>query len=307
MALHRSSGRARLGTGLAVATMLAWGVLPIPLAILLERLDPVTLTWTRFVVSSFVLAGVLAYRGRLPQLSRLQGRGWGLLAVAVLGLAGNYVLFLLGLGLTTPNNIQVLGQVSPLLLAAGGMWIYGERFERRQWLGFAVLLLGLGLFFRDQLGALVATADRYLLGAAASLGASLAWAIYGLAQKQLLVRLPSPALMLCLYIGCAGVLWPGAAPIELLSLDATGFWLLVFCSLNTVVAYGSFAASLEHLEAARVSAILALCPVATLLFVALTHALAPGLLVAEHISTVTLLGAAIVVLGSLITSLAGRR
>ena len=60
-----------------------------------------------------------------------------LLIVATLGLAANYIGFLLGLDHTSPANAQVLIQLGPLLLALGGLVVFRERFAPAQWLGFA--------------------------------------------------------------------------------------------------------------------------------------------------------------------------
>ncbi len=110
---------------------------------------------------------------------------WLLLA-ATLGLAANYIGFLLGLDHTSPANAQVLIQLGPLLLALGGLVVFRERFAPAQWLGFTVLVVGLGAFFASQLAAIGRESDRYLVGVAWIGFAALTWAIYGLAQKQLL-------------------------------------------------------------------------------------------------------------------------
>jgi drug/metabolite transporter (DMT)-like permease len=303
MALHRTSGRTNLGLALAAACMLAWGTLPIALTLLLRTLDPVTLTWFRVCVSAIVLVIVLAHRGALPALRELDWRGWGLLVLATAGLLSNYIGYLIGLELTTPANIQVLSQLSPLILVGGGVWLFGERLARPQLIGFGALIGGLGLFFADQLGAMAERADRYLLGTAVIVGASITWSIYGLAQKQLLTRMPSQSLMVCVYAGCALALTPLAQPTGLSELSAFESGLLAYCALNTVVAYGAFSASLEHAEASRVGAVISLTPVATVGFIGLTEVLSPGLLVAEHLSLTTLLGALIVVGGSVMASL----
>jgi drug/metabolite transporter (DMT)-like permease len=83
--------------------------------------------------------------------------GWALLAVAVLGLAANFLAFLVGLDLTTPANAQVLIQLAPMLLGLGSLVVFGERYERLQWLGIGVLVLGLLVFFASQLRALSPT------------------------------------------------------------------------------------------------------------------------------------------------------
>jgi len=258
MSLHQASDEVRLGVALATLTILMWGTLPVALPILIERLDAETLVWFRFVVSSLMLGALLAFRGGLPAPRDLGRRGSGLLVVAVLGLTANYVLFMHELDLTTPANAQVLIQVGPLLLAVGGLVIFRERFNRMQWTGFAVLIAGLGIFFSDQLLALIESAERYLFGCAVMVAAALTWAVFGLAQKQLLTRLPSQTLMLCIYIGCALCLTPLAQPQQIAGLTGSQLALLFFCALNTILGYGAFAAALEHLEASRVSAVIGL-------------------------------------------------
>jgi drug/metabolite transporter (DMT)-like permease len=306
MALHQPTGRSRLGFALAAVTMLLWGVLPLALKLALRDLDAVTITWFRFGVASAALAAWLAARGALPALGALGRSGWALLAVAVLGLAANFIAFLVGLDLTTPANSQVLIQLAPMLLGLGSLVVFRERYERLQWLGLGVLVVGLGLFFRGQLLALAANLDRYLLGSALMVVAAVTWAVYGLAQKQLLRALPSQALMLCIYVGCFLCFSPGARPGALGGLSAGSLAVLLFCAANTLVAYGAFASALHHWQASRVSAVLALTPLATLGFSTLAAALLPAELPPEPISAASLAGAAAVVAGSLLVTLGAR-
>jgi drug/metabolite transporter (DMT)-like permease len=305
MDLHRSSGRSGLGFVLAATTMLLWGVLPFALKIVLAAMDPQTITWWRFLISTLLLGGILAASGGWPRLAGLGGTGWVLLGVATLGLAANYLAYLVGLHLTTPASAQVLIQLAPLLLALGALVVFREPFGRWQWLGFGILAGGLLLFFASQLRALASEAERYLLGALSILVAALTWAVYGLAQKQLLHWLPSQPLMLCVYAGCTLCFTPGADPGAIRSLDAFQLGALLFCALNTLAAYGAFSAALQHWEASRVSAVLALTPLATLGASTLLSSLGPGWAAPERISATSWLGACGVVLGSLAMSLAG--
>jgi drug/metabolite transporter (DMT)-like permease len=175
-----------------------------------------------------------------------------------------------------------------------------------QWLSFAVLISGLGLFFASQVAALVRDLDRYLLGNAIMVGAAATWAVYGLAQKQLLHLLPSQAIMLCIYVGCTALFTPLATPAAILLLDGVQLAVLAYCALNTAVAYGAFAEALQHWEASRVSAVLALTPLATLASVELVELWWPSLeLQPRPLSWTSLAGAGLVVLGSLATSLTG--
>lgn len=307
MERHRASGRSGLGFGLAATTMGLWGVLPLALEVALRSVDPITLIWFRFVVAALLLGAWLAARGGLPRLRGLRAADGWLLAVAMAGLAVNYVGFLLGLQRTTPANAQVLIQAAPLLLAVGGLVVFRERFARLQWLGLAAIAAGLAGFFASQLGALGRELGRYLSGVSWIAVAAVTWAVYGLAQKQLLRALSSQGVMLCIYAGCALVFWPWAAPGTLARVSGADAAVLAFCALNTLVAYGAFAAALEHWEATRVSAVLALTPLATLACSAAAARLLPGAAAPETLSPASWAGAAAVVAGSLLISLGGRR
>ena len=307
MELHRPSGRVGTGLVLALTTMVLWGVLPLVLEVVLRALDPVTITGFRFGVSAVAMVVWLGARGALPRLRRLSGTGWALLAVATLGLAANYLAYLVGLDLTSPANAQVLIQTAPLLLALGGIVVFRERFTPLQWLGFAVLVCGLGAFFASQLRELAAEITRYLRGVAVIGVAAVTWAGYGLAQKQLLRSLSSQGIMLCIYAGCFLLFLPGTELSRVAELDGAALFALLFAAANTLVAYGAFAAALEHWEASRVSAVLSLTPLATLGFAALGHAWLPAWVPPEALSATSLLGAALVVAGSMTISLGGRR
>jgi len=287
--------------------MLLWGILPLALKILLRAMDSPTIVWYRFFLSSVLLGALLAWRGGLPPIARFSRTQWLLLAIATVGLALNYLAYMVGLELTSPANAQVLIQLAPLMLALGGLLVFREHFSRLQWAGFCILILGLATFFGGQLRALASSLDRYLLGSATLVGAALTWAIYGMAQKQLLHWFSSQAVMWCIYAGCTVCLALLAKPAAILGLDGMELGVLLFCALNTLVAYGAFAAALAHWEASRVSSVLALTPLATLAFAWLSSALWPSLVMPEAISPTSLLGAVAVVGGALLTSLGGNR
>ena len=306
MALHQASGRWRLGLGLTLATALFWATLPIALKVALEILDPLTLTWFRFLVAALVTAAWLGLRGGLRGYGGLSRRHWWMLGVAALLLLGNYVFFLLGVQHTTPANATLLIQLAPLLMALGGIWVFGEHFRAAQWLGLALIAVGMVLFFRDQLAA-AQQPPGYLLGSAWVILAALVWAGYALLQKQLLLKLGSMQILLLIYIAASVALLPFARPAALLQLDALHWAMLGYCALNTIGAYGAFAEALAHWEASRVSAILAATPLLSIAAVALVHALWPQLLAPERISAIGYAGAGLVVVGSATVSLLGRR
>ncbi len=303
MALHQTSGRWQLGLALSLVTIFLWGILPIALAVTLQALDVYTVTWFRFMMAFGLLAVYLAARKQLPTWQKLREASLGMLAIATVFLGLNYLLFLQGLAQTSPTTSEVIIQLAPVLLGFGGIAVFKERYTLYQWLGLGILTLGLVLFFHEQLKTVLTAQATYLLGNAILVIAAIAWAIYALVQKQLLRQLPSASIMLVIYGGCTILLSPFATPQRLLTLSPLHLGMLLFCGLNTLMAYGAFAEALEHWEASRVSAVIALAPLVTLVAVWVVSWLTPTLIAPEHLTVLGVLGAILVVAGSMAIAL----
>lgn len=304
--LHRASGRWKLGLALALVTAACWATLPVALKMSLEVLDPMTLTWFRFSFAAVVMLLWLGLRRQLVVYRSLRARDWRWLSAATLLLIGNYVGYLLGVHYTSPGNAQLLIQLAPLLMALGGIWIFRERYVAGQWLGLAVIVCGLALFFADQLRGAIGAGTTYVLGSVIVGLASLSWAAYALIQKQLLLKLDSSHILAAIYVFSALLLWPFAHPSRLFALDALHWSLLGYCAVNTLVAYGAFAEALAHWQASRVSAVLATTPLLCLLAVGLTHGMWPEAIAAERVTMFGIFGASLVVIGSALSSLLGQ-
>lgn len=307
MPLHQVSGRSRLGLALSLLTVLLWGLLAIALKIVLQELDPFTVTWFRFTVSGLLLGGYLALRQQLPTWQQLRKVPLPIFLVAVGGLTMNYVLFLIGVGKTSANNAQVITQIAPVIMGMASLVIFKEKYNYKQWGGVAILVCGLLLFSHDQVRSLITSFDTYMWGNALLVLGAIVWAFYGLAQKQLLLNLPSPSVLLCLYLSASTVLAPMAHPQKLLSLSALPLAALIFCALNTLIAYGAFAAALEHWEASRVSAVITLAPLVTLIASAILPNFVPQFLPPSPLTWLGYLGAIAVVFGSMVISLGANR
>jgi drug/metabolite transporter (DMT)-like permease len=304
--MHRTTGRWQFGLVLTLITVFMWGSLPIPLKILVGVVDAVTITWFRFLVASVLLGAWLAWRGHLPSLRKLSRTELLLLAISIVGLAGNYVLYLLGLEHISPGAAQVVIQLAPMFLLLGGLIVFRERFGAVQWLGFAILCAGLVLYFHDRLGELFDAHASYGAGVIMVVVAGSMWAAYAMAQKQLLKAMPSEVIMFCIYAASVVLFLPATHPTHLARLDGAQVALLIYACLNTIVAYGCFAEALDHWEASRVSAVLAITPLLTLVFVSWLAQLAPGVLPPEGLDALSIAGACIVVVGSALSALAPR-
>ncbi|AFZ56566.1 DMT family transporter [Anabaena cylindrica FACHB-243] len=301
--MHQSSGRWRLGLGLSLVTVFLWGILPIALKVTLQALDVYTIIWFRFSMSFVLLAIYLSVQGKLPIIEELRSSSGKLLAVVTIFLATNYFFFMQGLALTAPANAEVIIQLATVLLGFGGLVIFKEHYTLRQWIGVSVLTLGFALFFNAQLTNLITAQGQYLLGSGLVVLGAVAWAIYALAQKQLLQSLSSSKIMLIIYGGCALLFTPLAKINTVFSLNPLHLGMLLFCGLNTLIAYGAFAESLAHWEASRVSAVLALAPIVTLISVWIVSSIFPTLIPSEHITIIGIIGALLVVIGSVAIAL----
>ena len=301
--MHISSGRWVYGLCLALVTAFLWGILPIKLKQVLQVMDPVTVTWFRLMVSGMLLFIWLAAKRQLPSFKALGMRGKGLVALAVFGLVGNYILYLLGLQILSPGTAQLIIQVGPILLLIGSVFLFKERFTIAQGFGLAVLLIGFTLSFNQRLAELLTSMSEYTTGVLIAFLAATVWTLYGLSQKQLLTVWNSFQVMMVIYLFCALVITPWAHPMEALLLSPVQGWLLLACCLNTLVAYGAFAEALAHWEASRVSATLALTPLVTFASVAVAAWLWPDFVKHEDINALGYGGAVLVVVGSAVVAL----
>jgi len=307
MAKHNQhlTGKWQLGFALAAAAMMFWATLPVALKVGLEALDPWTLTWFRFALAAVLTWLYLMFSGKHRELSRLDRPGWVFLLIAAVMLVANYVGYLVSLHLTTPGNAQVLIQMAPLLMVIGGVVIYKERLSLIQKLGFAAIVVGLAVFYRDQWQSLAS--EQYRTGVLIMVAAAAAWAVYALIQKKLLGKLSPQTMLGFIYLLATVLLWPFAHPQALLHLT-TGQWLAVlYAGLNTVGAYGAFSESLQHWEASRTGMVIALSPVVAIFVINLLASLFPGLVAPEHIQWTGWLGVLLIVGGSMAASLAQSR
>ncbi|HET9132292.1 MAG TPA: DMT family transporter [Terriglobia bacterium] len=304
--MNKTSGRWKLGFVLALLTAMLWGVLPIALKIALKSIDPYTVTWYRFASSALILAIVLGLTRSLPDIGKFDRRTWILMAIAFVGLTGNYVLYIVALVHTFPTLTQTVAQLGPMILLLGGLVVFKEKFSGLQWLGFAMLMAGLALFFHDKLIELSHITGDLGLGVLFLTLASFIWAAYGLAQKRLLRTLGPQQILLILYLGAGLVLIPAASPASVRQADTLQLSMLAFCCLNTLVAYGAFAEGLKHWEVSRFGAVLATAPLFTVAGMWIVGRFAPNLVAAERLDALSILGTLLVVLGSVTCAIARR-
>ncbi len=132
-----------------------------------------------------------------------------LLVVAILGGAVAPALLLQGLGLTSVNNVILVGRLEPLLLLSASAWIFKEMISPRQW-------WGAGLAFGGGLVALGAPTGP-MMGGGLPIG-----------QGEVLVALGTLALILATVLGRT-----------FLRAVSTGFFIVVRTLIGTIIFFGT--------------------------------------------------------------------
>ena len=193
MAQHITSGRWQLGLALSLSATIMWGLMPVVIKATLNHVDIVTMNWFRITTGVVLLSVWFSLRGGIRFNQWKRPATALLIVVAIAGMLGNYIFYSAGLNRITAGAAQVLIQLAGLLILLSGLTLFRERFNRWQWLGMAIFLLGLGLFFNLRIGEMANDlGDRdYLIGAGLVLLAATLWACYAIAQKLLLRDLGS--------------------------------------------------------------------------------------------------------------------
>lgn len=280
-----------------------WGMLPIALKELLAGMDAITIVWYRFFVAGVVLFTWLAIQRKLPQVSRQAAQIKWFLLFAATGLCINYFLFSYSLNFVNGETSEAVIQLTTLFLILGGVFVYKEPFFAVQKVGTALIIGGLLLFFNNRLTGLLSLENRETIGVIIVIFGAIAWTVYALLQKQLLNSFSSVQILFLIYAFSMLVLLPFISPLSLFELTLVQILMLLFCCLNTLVAYGCFAEALNCWDASKVSAVLALAPLFTIGSLKLVVFFQPDYAFSDRLSMLSLLGAFLLVVGSALTAL----
>ncbi len=300
--LNLKSGQSLLGLWLAVTAIACWGLLPVVSKGVLDKVDPYTLNFYRFVAATVVLPLYMVLKKGIHVPSRLDIKQFGLLIMAVLGLLANHIMFMDALQFIPAGSSQIIIQLGPIALLLLCVLVLNESFSSLQWLGTLVFVSGLVLFFNDRLLEIVSASSEYALGTLYMTGAALVWIFYGMGQKLLSGRISPVFLLFCCYSLGMLVLLPSANLGIIFSLDQIQLALLLASCFVSLVAYICFGESLVRWEASKSSALLAFIPLATLAYEYLFALVLPGYTHVDALNGLSIFGALLVVFGCLVVA-----
>ncbi len=299
--------RPLLGYAMVLAATCLWGVNgTVSKAILGAGLSSLRLTEVRSTGAALVLAVALA----ITQPWRLRVRRSELLflgAFGIFGLALVQWFYFFAIHRLQIGIALLIQYLAPVLIALWARFVTKEPVRRRIWAALILALGGLSLVVDLWHGF-----SLDALGAAAALGAAVAFAFYILCAEHG-VRYRDPVSLLCLGFTVAALFWavvqpwwsfPGGLIDDRVSLDGAliattlPVWLLLLTMIvvGTIVPFLLLVGSLRHISATRAGV--------TAMFEPVAGALVAYAWLGESLSAVQLTGGAIVLTGILLAQTA---
>ena len=275
--------------------------LPISIALKVasQEIDSPTIVWFRF---SLAFSGMFVWMAvsSPKELKILYKPSW-LIVISSLALAWNYIGFMLGIQYTSPSNAQVAIQSGPVLLAVFGIFFFKEKISRIQIVGFLLTIIGFWIFYQQHVGAVPAGQEgQYTKGMLITLTGAVAWAIYAILQKKLVLSYSVGTLNVFIF-GLPVLLYLPFVDFANLAHISFGYWaLLVFLGANTLISYGCLSLALKYLEAGKVSVIIVLNPIITFILMGVLTWMQVAWIDGEHFSVLSIVGALVALAGAIL-------
>lgn len=289
----------------ACVTAVLWGILAVAMKVALQFMEPIPIIWFRFALAALLLLGYYLIKKPKP-LKDIIKRFPVSLFFAAIFLGYNYLGFVTGLHYTTPSTTQIVIQIGPILLILSGILLFKEKVNKLQIVGFAIAVIGLVLFYYNQLTAF-SSADTYNIGFFWIITAAMAWTCYAILQKKLVLKYEPQLLNLFIYGIPALLLTPTVNLNDFSGMDLWQWILLFFLGLNTLVAYGFLAVAFKYTQAYKVSTIITLNPIITLAAMTLLYHVEVSWLQGERLSPLSIIGALLLLTGAVLAVFFSRK
>lgn len=173
------------GLAYGLAASLLWGSTYVVFRLLYEQsdLDPIGVTFARFLIGGATLAAAVAAQGRGRSLSALRRDPIPFLWLGLSGIAGMGVLVAVATLLTSADDVSLIMNSNPVLIALLAPLV-GERWNAYRLAGALVGMAGVAVVVAGGAHSPGPAGAHDLWGALAALGAAFAWATFTLLGKQ---------------------------------------------------------------------------------------------------------------------------
>ena len=280
----------------ALVTITLWGFQAIFLKLSTDLIDPATVSWFRFLIAFVIL--FVYYLIRKPSFLRIIINPPFILVVAAFGLAINYVAFITGIKMTSPNIATLVIQLGPISLGMVGFFFFKEKLSYRQAIGFMLAGVGLLLFYIENLQQISGDSSNFRLGVLLVAISAMSWVVYAVFQKQLIKYYAAGELNLFIFGLPILLILPFVHLNQLTDLSFSGWALLIYLGLNTLVAYGCLTMAFKYLEASKISVMITLNPIITFITMGILTYLEVSWIEPEYFSVKIVATASLVLTGA---------
>lgn len=281
------------GFSYVLAATVLWALVPISVKKVSVALDAYTITWVRFAVSSVLLLIFAHISGNLKRIRRSDYR---LIILAGAGICLNYVLYTIGIKLTTASAGNVVVNFEAIwLVILGHLWLK-DRLSGMKLFGTLITFAGVFAAIWNGEGFAALVKSDYFIGNMLIVACAPFWAVYGIAQKILVERgVAVSTALACIFAAAAVFTFPFmAAGFKVTQrLDVSVWvWLFVLVVLSTLGAYALMAKGFKTLDASTAGVITCVLPILTIF--------AARIFLAEVVTPSVFVGAGLVVAGMII-------
>lgn len=261
--MSEHSSNQKKGILYACGTAFLWGFLAIALKVAVTEIDPITVSWFRFSFATVLMIAFISFKNP-GEIRKIKKFPW-LALVAAAGLSINYIGYISGIQLTSPNNAQIIIQLAPLLLGVIGIVFFKEKITHRQLAGIILAVIGFYFFYANQLsGTTGDTRSTYNMGTIYILIAALSWVLYAVCQKILVRTYPVRVINFILFIFATFALAIMVDYESILQMSIGMWFLMLFLGLNTLLAYSFLGEAFKYADANKVGIIITLNPLITI-------------------------------------------
>ncbi len=182
--LSGATSNPRSGDLFLIAAVFAWGV-NFPIAkYVLQYMDPVVFSATRYLAAACLLFGLLVFQGTRLRITRQEL--WLLVIIGLLGITLFQGGWAYGLSLTSASKASVLITTSPIfgtLIAA----FRGNVPSTKAWIGIFLAFLGVIIVINNSLTSITIGIGS-ILGDLLIIAASFMWAVYTFVSEPIVSR-----------------------------------------------------------------------------------------------------------------------
>jgi len=231
--------------------------------VIVQTVDPQTLTLTRSLFAMPIMVALLFLRGTLRRVERADYRL--ILYLSILAIPVNQFFYLYGMRFTIASNAALLYATTPIFVLLLSRWFLGERLTQKKLIGVCLGFTGVTMvIFERGLSASM----EHVWGNLIVFVAVLAWALYTVYGRRLIRKYGAiEATSLTLIVGTIAFVPIGLLPMlqyPFSSLTTNGWLQILYLSIGTsVLGYLLWFYALGRVEAGKVALFTNLQPILT--------------------------------------------